>query len=179
MKKLIIYGLITIMLVASVLANDIALDDFETNTFSGGIGWNNAWTYSGGCEISTAGSPIDTYHMRGGASCDALRNLDTTGYDEVNVTFYATAGSLESADHCYYYYFDGTTDHLLLDLGNGDDDNSHDPYVYDVTTYGLSPTAGIRMVASSPQAADYCYLDNVQITGSAESIVVDISVDNP
>ena len=61
MKKLIIYGLIAIMLVASVLANDIAVDDFETGGFSGGTGWNNAWSYTGTCEILTSSNPIVSF----------------------------------------------------------------------------------------------------------------------
>ena len=151
--------------ISVALANDIAYDDFETGTFSGGTGWNNAWTYSGDCVVTGLSSPIGSYHMRGQSGCDAVRNFDDNTYSEVFVSFYATATSLENGEYCRYYYYDGTTYHELMSLTNGDDDGTHDYYSFNVTQYGVSSSAGVRMYGGLA-GADYCYIDNVNITGT-------------
>ena len=104
MKKPIIFLMGMILLTASVLGVDIANDDFECGSTNCGTWLNNIWSYTGTCIATSLGNPLDTYHMRGSASCDVVRNMDTTGYGQVNVTFYATASSLEAGDFCRYYY---------------------------------------------------------------------------
>lgn len=158
-----------ILLLVSVLnlvnaQQQIAQDDFESNTFSGGIGWNGAWSYSGVCEITGLGNPLGNYHMRGDEECDAVRNFDDSSYNIVNVTFYATATSLENGEYCRYYYYDGTSYHELLSLTNGDDDGEHDYYNFNVSGYETSSSAGIRIYGGLG-GADYCYLDNITIIG--------------
>jgi len=157
MKKLLIPIIMLVMISSMVLAVDIATDDFESNSFSGGTGWTGAWSYTGDCEVSTLSNPIDTYHMRGDSACDATRVVDTSTYQNVKVSFYATATSLETSDHCLYYY----DDILLLDLGNGDDDGSHDYYEFNVTA---SATGTLR-VEMPTTVGDYCYIDNVVVIG--------------
>ena len=164
-QKFFFITLLFFLIVLFVRADtQISTDDFECNAFNCGTGWNGAWSYTGSCEITTLATPLDTYHMRGQSACDATRNFDDSIYSEVNITFYATATSLEAGEFCRYYYYDGTTYHELLALTNGDDDGSHDYYNFNVTGYGVSSNAGIRMYGGLA-SADYCYLDNVTIVG--------------
>lgn len=164
MRKYLLITMLVLLLLPSVIAQtQIATDDFECGAFNCGAGWISSWTYSGTCEVLSANA-LGNYNMRGVSGCDAIKTLDTTGYIEVNISFYATAGSLEAADTCTFYYNDGTTNHLLLTLVNGDDDNNHDYYEFNITGYGLNSGAGIRMT-SPGTAGDYCYIDNVTFKG--------------
>ena len=166
--KYINYICLLLLLMSFVSAIDISSDDFECQAFSCGTGWVDDWSYTGSCEITDAYNPIDTYHMRGVSSCIVDRNFDDTGYSEVFVSFYATATSLETVDTCKYYYYDGSSYHLLLTLVNGDDDGNHDYYEFDITSYGTNSNAGIRMVAPTT-SGDYCYIDDVDIFGNIDN----------
>ena len=143
MKRLVIF-IIALLLIPVAFALEIE-DDFECNGFGCGTGWTGGWATSGGCEIVTLANPIDAYHLRGVSGCDATRYFDASHSSFVNVSFYATATSLESGDYCRYYYFDGISNHELLALTNGDDDGTHDYYEYDVTSYGMADDSGIRV----------------------------------
>lgn len=173
----LLIGLFVFLLIGSIVYGEtqIAYDDFECNGFNCGSGWNGAWTYSGSC-IITGTNALNNYNMRGTSSCSAIKTTDTTGYSEVNVSFYLTAGSLENNEYCYVYYNDGTTDHLLQSITNGDDDNTHNFYTFNVTAYGLSSSAGIRLVSPSG-TGDYCYLDNVTIFGE-QGLDINVYTDN-
>ena len=146
-------------MIGLVSAAQLSFDDFETDSFSGGTGWVGAWAYTGNCEITSLSNPIDSYMMRGSADCSATRIVDTSSYQNVKVSFYATASSLENADHCKYF-FDGIE---LLDLGNGDDTGTLLYYEYNVSA---SSTSEVSMLSPTTNG-DYCYIDNVLITGDS------------
>jgi|GEM_PF-2526739 len=155
---------LALFLINLVSATDISTDNFECGGFSCGSGWSGSWSYSGTCEITSLGGAIGSYHLRGQEGCDATRNFNSASYAQSNVSFWATAQSLEAGDFCYYYYYNGTGYTQLLSLTDGDDDTTHDYYEYDVTNYGLSSSAGIR-IESPGVAADYCAIDNITIFG--------------
>lgn len=167
-KLLILMTLMVVMMASTVLAApiDFATDDFECAGFNCGTGWLSGWQSTGTCNIVTANNPLGVYHLEGGNSCDIEKTFDASSYTTLQVSFYATAQSLENPDHCYYYYYDGAAYHQLLDLGNGDDDATHDLYTFDVSSYGTSANSGIRMFADVANG-DRCYIDNVVITGDA------------
>jgi len=161
--------LVFLILVVIVIAfSQFASDDFECNALNcNSAEWTSNWTVtSATCNIQTQNA-LDTYNLRGVGGCDTYRSFDADPnvYEEVEVSFYATAQSLESADHCYYYYYNGTGYNLLLTLNNGDDDTTHDYYAYNVSQYGLSSNARIRMLGAA-NTGDYCYIDNVVIKGT-------------
>ena len=81
-KKFILICIV-LLIIPFTLAEIISTDDFECAGFNCGTGWDGGWAYSGTCEIVTTSNPLGTYHMRGVASCDALRQFDDTGYSEV------------------------------------------------------------------------------------------------
>jgi len=166
--------LITLMILLTPIftygATQIATDNFECGAFNCGSGWTSAWQYTGTCTLVSTNA-FGSYNMRGYSNCDATKHLDTTGFTSVNVSFYATAGSLESGEYCRYYYFDGTTNRELLALTDGKDDNVHDYYNFEVTQYGLSNNAGIRMYGALG-TGDYCYIDNVQVLGTITNNLV-------
>ena len=157
----------------------ISSDDFECNGFNCGSGWSGAWSFSGGCEITGLGGALGSFHMRGDAGCDAERNFDASSYNVVNLTFYATAQSLEDGEFCYYYYYNGLEYTQLLSLTNGDDDITHDYYEFDVAQYGVASNSGIRM-KSPPSGADYCAIDDINIIGKiSDSTPPEVTVNLP
>jgi hypothetical protein len=146
----------------------VAYDNFECNGFNCGSGWNAAWSYSGGCSIISTGSPFGTYHMRGQSACDVIRRFNDKDYNNVTISFYAKSASLEATEYCrYYYYYDGSTYTELMSMTDGADDDVYRFYSYDVASYGTSTLAGIRMVGG-PSSGDYCYIDNINITGRTD-----------
>lgn len=170
-KGWVITTIIFFVLVFNAYALQIS-DDFECNGFGCGSGWTGGWATSGDCEITTLSNPIDAYHFRGQSGCDATRYFDASHSSTINVSFYATATSLENGDYCRYYYYDGATNHELLSLTNGDDDGTHDYYEFDVSSYGVAEDSGIR-VYGGLAGADYCYIDDVLITIDDQPIVID------
>jgi hypothetical protein len=153
---------------------EIATETFESNTWTGGTGWSAGWTRTGNCIITTLSNPINTYQMRGDTSCIATRNFDDSGFSDATVSFYATATSLEAGEYCRYYYYNGATYSQLLQLADGVDDGTPDLYSYNVTSYGFNSNAGIRMQATSAASSDYCYMDNITITGVTNQNVGDL-----
>jgi len=177
MKKLFIISILSMLLLVSFVfgVTQVSYDNFECGALNCGSGWNGAWSYSGTCEVESQNA-IGSWNMRGVSGCDATRYFDNSAYNDVTVSFYATARSLENGEYCRYYYYDGTTNHELLVLGNGDDDNTHDFYSYNVTQYGVSATAGVRMYGGL-STGDYCYIDNVNVTGDV-SLTLNLFVDD-
>ncbi len=167
----LVWILLILLSVSSVVALEIK-DDFECNGFGCGTGWKGGWATSGDCIITTLSNPLDAYHFRGENGCDATRYFDASHSSWVNLSFYATATSLENGDYCRYYYYDGATNHELLALTNGDDDGNHDYYEFDVSQYGVAEDSGIR-VYGGLAGADYCYIDNVTAKMDDEPTVID------
>ncbi|PJA70089.1 hypothetical protein CO155_01810, partial [Candidatus Pacearchaeota archaeon CG_4_9_14_3_um_filter_35_19] len=99
--KMVIVLFIFMFLVSAVSAVQIAADDFECGANNCGSGWDGAWAFSGGCKITGLGGSIGNYHMRGDSACVATRGFDSSGYSFVNLSFFATAQSLESDEYCY------------------------------------------------------------------------------
>lgn len=166
-KKVVVFFFMFIFwlsLTSGISAVEISVDTFECGSFSCGTGWVGAWSYTGACAITSLGGALGSYHMRGEAGCDAYREFDSSSYAQLNVTFWATAQSLESGEHCYYSYYNGSDYIQLLDLTDGDDDSTHDFYSFDVSSYGLSSSSRIR-VEAPPSGADYCSIDNLSMQG--------------
>jgi len=160
----ILFILFFALFIGQVSAAQISNDNFECDGFNCGSGWNGAWSTTGGCSIETLGQPLGTYHMRGVSSCDASRSFDNSAYSKSNVSFYASADSLESGEFCRYYYYNGTSYIEIFYIADGQDETPHTYHEFDVTLYGLSSNAQIRMTGG-PSTGDYCEIDNVSITG--------------
>lgn len=170
-SKLIVVLVVSLMMLRVALALNIE-DDFECNGFGCGTGWLGGWATSGTCEITTLSNPNDAYQMRGHETCDATRYFDGSHSSKINISFYATASSLENGDYCRYYYYDGTQYHELLALTNGDDDGTLDYYEFDVSQYGVTDYSGVRMQGGL-DGADYCYIDDVTVKLDDEPITID------
>jgi len=141
-----------------------ANDDFECGGNNCGTGWENSWSISGSCSVSTSDSPRGSYHLRSSNSCDAEREINTTSCTEGYLSFWAKSRLLESGDDCNYYYNDGTTDNLLLTLTNGQDDNVYRYYSYEVCdAYGTGNNAAIIFEADTG-SSDYCYIDDIEFS---------------
>jgi len=146
-------------------SNVTAWDDWECNDWNCGSGWKQDWFHTPFCDITTANSPRDSYHLRNSATggCDANRKINisncTTGY----LTFWAKATSLEAGDDCRYYYKNDTDAIELLTLSNGDDDNIYRYYSYEICQYNYGEDSGIRFFADVG-SNDGCYIDDIEFS---------------
>src|SRR3989344_5852255 len=149
-------------------ATTISTDDFECGGFSCGSGWGGAWSISGDCIVTSLDTPRGGFHMRGQedatGTCIADRNFNNVAYGSSNVSFWAKSDVLETGDFCRYYYYNGTNYLLLLEMANGDDDNVYKNYSFDISSYGLSSNAGIRM-RQIGVGSDNCFIDDINIFG--------------
>ncbi len=66
-KKIMLLMLVFmfIMLGSFASAATISVDNFECGGFSCGSGWGGAWSFSGDCIVTSLGTPIESFHMRG------------------------------------------------------------------------------------------------------------------
>src|SRR3989344_3584764 len=165
-------------------ATTISTDNFECGNFNCGSGWNGAWSTSGDCIVTSLDVPIGSFHMRGqedaAGTCVADRKFNNLLYATGNISFWVKANILEAGDFCRYYYDNGISFALLLEITDGGDDDTYREYSFDVTSYGLSSDAGIRM-RQFGVGSDNCYIDDITILGfgSADSIPPTITVNSP
>ena len=165
-------------------ATTISTDNFECGNFNCGSGWNGAWSTSGDCIVTSLDVPIGSFHMRGqedaAGTCVADRKFNNLLYATGNISFWVKANILEAGDFCRYYYDNGISFALLLEITDGGDDDTYREYSFDVTSYGLSSDAGIRM-RQFGVGSDNCYIDGITILGfgSADSIPPTITVNSP
>lgn len=144
--------------------DQIAFDNFETGDLIGGNGFTDVWRHTGTCDIKTNQNPYGTYHLQGKNLCDINRTFDSTGHSEAAITFSAKSKSLENGEFCRWYYYDGTIYNQIYMEQDGDDNNIYTNHSFNVSSYGFSTNAAIRMYADTNQNGDYCYMDNVNIT---------------
>ncbi len=173
MKKSVKFNVFLIIFVSLFLiqiasAVQLGVDDFECNGFNCGSGWNGAWSISGDCIVTNLDVPRGSFHMRGQqdatGTCIADRKFNNSPYGFTNLTFWAKTNVLESGDFCRYYYDNGVDLTLLLELTDPPDDDTYRQYSFEVSQYGTSADAGIRM-RQFGVGSDNCYIDDINITG--------------
>jgi len=165
-RRLCIAVFLVLAMLLSCLANMTALaaatlfsDDFDD-------GDCNGWSTSGTVAIDGDYKHSSPYSTRLKGDGTMWHAVSTEGYSNVTVEWYWAARSLESADHCFAEVNTGSGWTTVAQLDNGDDDG--------VFRYGSSSPSGadnnpnfqIRFRVTTA-AADYCYVDNVVVSGDA------------
>lgn len=161
-KKL---SLITLVAIASHShATDIFKDDFQDGDSAGwsmsGNGTNQVTVYSG------------NYSLRLTRQKQAQQAIATTGYENVSVSMEMAASSLEGSDQCLGEVSTngGSTWTNVVQVVNGQDDG--------VTMYSGSSSSSayddisnltLRVRSASNLNSDYCWADNIAVTGDVIS----------
>lgn len=153
MKKLIIPVIIFLTIVSMVSAVDIASDSFESNSWSGGLGWSGDWVVNEGYAIVYYGShDSGTYsaYMSGKASIQ--RDVDTTGYSDVTLGFWVWPVNVPVSVN---YTIDGVETNLVTITSTGS-----------WTYYEYTLPAGVTTLKFSDDGySSQSYIDDITITG--------------
>ncbi len=154
--------LLVVGLRPSQAATTIFFDDFDDG-YAG-------WTTSG--NVSSDNFPaIGANSVRMRKNGQVWRTIDTSGYNNISVTWTMAAGSLENNEYCYVEVNTGSGWNLIASLGNGQDNNS-----FNSGSVNLSSAADdnanfqIRYRIIARSVGDYCYGENTTITGTAGTV---------
>lgn len=156
----------------------IAKDDFETSSYTGGIGWDTGWNVSTAVNIVSTGLPHSgARHLEMRGSAVASRAVDVSDWADVELGFWAKAASLEGDDFvALEVSADGTTWETLETWADGADDNQYHLYEFDKSTQPISDTLWFRFLAQMDDPSDYFYVDDVLVQGEPASINAPASV---
>jgi PKD repeat protein len=151
--------------VTSGTEQQIAYDGWESNTYSGGVGWSAAWTRSGDVAIVTDGPASGTRHVRLRRSTGLLRRqVDLSGVTDAKLVFWARLNSFETSDtFAVRVSTNGTSFTTVRTFVNGEDDNIYRRYEFALSS--VSSTFVIEFDANMSATGDQAYVDDIEIRG--------------
>lgn len=147
----------------------IAFEEFPSNNWNTGFGWNTAWTHSEDTSIvTTGGMHSSPRHLRLRRNTGyAERAVDLTGYSNIKLEFWAKTNGFEAGEEAYALVSpDGLTWFTLKTFVDGEDDNTYKLYEYDLDSFGLTNNFLIAFDAEMNATNDYFYIDDITITGT-------------
>jgi hypothetical protein len=168
-KQLLLVGMFALT-ASSVSAETIFTEDFQNADIS-------TWSTSGsGSAVANLYS--GNYSLRVNRTLAAEKTFSTVGYTGVNVSLDSAAYSLEGSDTCYAEASinGGSSWSTLVSVANGSDNSSFYSYNGSPTGVDNNNNFKLRIRASANRNNDYCYLDNIIITGNAGSTSPEITV---
>ena len=148
----------------------IALDGFESGSFSGGSGdWMAAWSKSGDVRIRTNkdGPYAGNRHVRLRRGTGYLeRRVDLAGASNVVLRFAAKVRSFESSDKAYVKVSaDGSTWTTVHTFTSADSDNAYHTYEVDLSGFAMTGDFRVAFDAAMSGRRDYLYLDDIELFG--------------
>ncbi len=158
----------------------VALDDFQSNTWSGGTGWNGDWVVTTGNDFPEIVLMSGNYSVeihRGENNHSITRTL-ASGVSGGTLGFKWDVDSLDSAsEYGYAEVFDGTW-HTVWSMNNsgvGIDANASpdnlQEAVVDLSTYGTVTQVRFSM-SNNTQGGDYFYVDDVEFRAVVDAYQV-------
>lgn len=158
---------------AQAYADTIFSDDFETGTVS-------AWTTTGTVGASTS-KAIGTYSMRLRGTASGTINLSSVGYSNVSISMSLAATSLENNDDCYAEFSTdgGSNWSIVTQVSNGQDNGTF--YSGSASPASAEDNANLvaRFRGTGGTTGDYCYGDNVLLSGDLGGINPAPEIDAP
>lgn len=147
---------------SSTQAEVIFYDGFESNTASG---WNIAGN------VTTSGTQaVGNYALRLKQTASAWHTVSTQGYSAVTVQLRMAATALEANDndHCIAELSSdgGQNWSSLIELTDGMDDASFHTASLSSAALEDNPNLQIRFRSQADDLGDYCWGDEVQVTGT-------------
>ena len=142
-------------------AATIAQDNFED-------GNANGWSTSGDVSVSSS-QAVGTYALRLRGTASAVLSTPSTGFTGVNVSMQLAATSLETGDDCYAEVSTngGSSWTTVVAVHNGNDNGTF--FSASSTPAGAdnNPNLQVRFRGTGATTGDYCYGDEVLVTGTA------------
>ncbi|SHH95483.1 choice-of-anchor D domain-containing protein [Ferrimonas marina] len=164
MKATIPLTLVLATIGCSSQAATLFNEDFEDNNANG-------WTLVGNAQTSGTQS-IGNYSLRLKRTASGTTSVDTSGHSDVTITMHLAATGLEGGDTCYAEYStDGGSNWVtLVQLMDGQDNATF--YSGSATPSDAEDNADLRLRFRSTGnlLGDYCWGDNVSVTGTAGGI---------
>lgn len=171
MKRTIAVFAVLLIAFDSSAADTIFQDDFEDGDAAG-------WSTSGNVSITSLQS-IGQYSLRLKQTANATTTVSTTGYSAVSITMHLAATSLENGDDCYAEVSTdgGSIWTTVVLVQNGSDDGTF--FQGSASPAGADDNAGLqlRFRSTGAHAGDYCYGDNVTVSGTAGGIDPEPDID--
>lgn len=148
-----------LVIVTSVKADPIFFDNFNDG-FSG-------WTSDGSVSSSTQRALVpDSVRLRGSGST-LSRSFSTLGWQDVEISFFVAARSLESSERCVVEISSngGNSWVEALALNDDQDDDKLHWQTLSSPSYDNNSDLRIRYRAEVNSNYDYCYAEDVSLTG--------------
>lgn len=142
-------------------ADTVFTEDFQDGNFNG-------WTIGGSGSSATANLYGSNYTLRLRNTRTATRSISTLGYSGVSISSGIAASQLEGSDRCVVEVSpNGNTWTAANTVADGQDDG------VTLHTAQASPSGidnlgnvQIRLRSAGNSNSDYCYFDNITVTGS-------------
>ena len=140
--------------------------DFETNTLGD-------WTTSGTVEWYSGTPRRGTHGVRisGSGTPNMHKRQSTTEYEDIRVSFYIGASSLESGEWCEALWYDGSNWIQLkrIDDGDAEEDGQLHYFQYDLPSSANDNFyLRVRFMLHASSTSDYMYVDDVKLAGNAQ-----------
>jgi hypothetical protein len=154
--------LLVFALSTNAFAATIFSDDFQDGNYNG-------WTIGGTGLAATANLYAGNYSLRLRYAKTATQSIPTTGYTGVSISTSIAASLLESADKCVAEVSTngGGSWTAVNTVVDGQDDGVT-LYTASASPSGIDNNANVqvRLRAAGGDNADYCYFDNIILTGT-------------
>lgn len=145
----------------------IAFDNLDSGTGSGGTGWADIWRGGGDVVITTRDGPHSPrWHLRMRRSTGyAQRLVNLSGVSNAKLVFWAKLRSFENSDRAFVQVSTdgGATFTTLRTFVNGEDDNVYKRY--ELPLASTSANTVLRFQAGMSATSDYYYVDDVEVRG--------------
>lgn len=148
----------------SALADVLLSEDFED-------GNANGWSLNGNIVVNGSQS-IGQYALRHKASGTSTIGVSTAGYSDVSIVMNLAATSLENNEYCYAEVSanNGSSWSTVVQVSNGDDNGTFFYGTADGAELDDNADVLLRFRATGGQAGDYCWGDNVTVSGTSGGI---------
>jgi hypothetical protein len=94
-----------------------------------------------------------------------IRTVDMSGVSNAQLTFYWKANGLENGDYGRVLVSDGSQEIEVLEVTDGQDDNSWNSYTYNIPSSLMSSSFQIKIEADGNNDNDRFFIDELEITG--------------
>ena len=143
----------------------LAYDDFNSNGFTGGTGWQGSWT-------TTSSASIDADYPLEGRYCGKIlhdgqmnRQVDLTGVVGAKLIFDSRSVYFETGDEAFVEIKHGGNTTRVLTLNEADCDKVYHQHVIDLQPFVSAGVIDICFVGGMSSSTDYWYIDRVRVTG--------------
>jgi subtilase family protein len=145
-------------------------EDFESGGFSGGSGWDAAWSRTGSTSyttIMTSSTPqAGSWHARVRSNAAMSRRFSLAGLADASLTFWAKASSWESGDGAAVQVStNGSSWTTVASFSNGFDTNVYQQRQVDLGAWAGAGMAYLRILGQMSASTDYFYVDSISISG--------------